>query len=85
MTPLGLLVNHGSFTHLPDTELINSKPILAIWFNAEPIFLLLKQDPEVAHLAAVYLKYASLGLPAYSFLGISRCAFIAASLSCIYL
>ncbi|KAL4073511.1 MATE efflux family protein [Scleroderma citrinum] len=47
-------------------------PILAIWFNAEPIFLFLKQDPEVAHLAAVYLKYASLGLPAYSFIGISR-------------
>lgn len=47
-------------------------PILAIWFNAEPIFLFLKQDPEVAHLAAVYLKYASLGLPAYSIIGISR-------------
>ncbi len=43
-----------------------------IWFNAESILLALKQDPEVAHLAAVYLKWAVLGLPAYSFNTISR-------------
>jgi MATE family multidrug resistance protein len=34
-----------------------------IWFNAEAILLGLKQDPEVAHLAALYLKWVSLGLP----------------------
>lgn len=47
-------------------------PILTLWFNAEPVLLLLKQEPEVAHLAAVFLKYAALGLPAYSFNCISR-------------
>ena len=34
--------------------------------------LFLKQEPEVARLAAVYLKWASLGLPAYAFNSISR-------------
>ena len=39
------------------------QPTLLIWLNAEPILLFLKQDPEVAYLAAVYLRWASLGLP----------------------
>lgn len=47
-------------------------PVLMIWFNAESILLLLRQDPEVAHLAGVYLKWASLGLPAYAFNCVSR-------------
>ncbi|KAG2342759.1 MATE efflux family protein [Suillus weaverae] len=47
-------------------------PVLMIWFNAESILLLLRQDPEVAHLAAVYLRWASFGLPAYSFNCVSR-------------
>lgn len=47
-------------------------PVLMIWFNAESVLLLLRQDPEVAHLAGVYLKWASLGLPAYAFNCISR-------------
>ncbi|KAG2159453.1 MATE efflux family protein [Suillus bovinus] len=47
-------------------------PMFAIWFNAEPILLLLKQEPEVARLAGIYLKWASLGLPAYAFNCISR-------------
>lgn len=34
-----------------------------IWFNAETVLLFLKQDPEVAHLAAIYLRWVSLGLP----------------------
>ena len=38
-----------------------------IWLNAESILLLLNQDPEVAHLAAVYLRWASLGLPGNGF------------------
>ncbi|TFL01933.1 MATE efflux family protein [Pterulicium gracile] len=47
-------------------------PIYAIWFNAESILLFLKQDPEVARLAALYLKWMSLGLPAYALNAISR-------------
>ncbi|TDL13472.1 MATE efflux family protein [Rickenella mellea] len=47
-------------------------PIIAIWFNSEAILLGLRQDPEVAHLASVYLKWLSLGLPAYTFNTISR-------------
>ncbi|KAL4073506.1 MATE efflux family protein [Scleroderma citrinum] len=31
-------------------------PIHFVWFYSEPILLALKQDPEVAHLAAVYLR-----------------------------
>ena len=39
------------------------QPILTIWFNAEHILLFLHQDPEVAHLAMIYLRYVSLGAP----------------------
>ncbi|KAG8213057.1 MATE efflux family protein [Butyriboletus roseoflavus] len=42
-------------------------PILAIWLKAESILLALNQEPEVARLAGVYLRWASLGLPAYTF------------------
>ncbi|PPQ68446.1 hypothetical protein CVT26_006033 [Gymnopilus dilepis] len=38
-------------------------PMFLIWFNAEAILLFLKQDPEVAHLAGIYLRWVSLGLP----------------------
>jgi len=34
-----------------------------IWFNAEELLIFLKQDPDVAHLAAVYLRWISIGLP----------------------
>ncbi|KAI0341507.1 MATE efflux family protein [Trametopsis cervina] len=47
-------------------------PITAIWLNSEAILLALKQDPEVALLAATYLKWAVFGLPAYTFNTISR-------------
>ncbi|KAI0795658.1 MATE efflux family protein [Abortiporus biennis] len=47
-------------------------PIIFIWFNSEAILLGLKQEPEVAHLAATYLKWAVIGLPAYTFNAISR-------------
>ncbi|KAG6837457.1 hypothetical protein H0H93_009000 [Arthromyces matolae] len=47
-------------------------PMYLIWFNAEAILLLLKQDPEVARLAAIYLRYVSIGLPAYAFNCVSR-------------
>jgi MATE family multidrug resistance protein len=43
-----------------------------VWFNAESILLVLKQEPEVARLAALYLRWVSLGLPAYAFNCISR-------------
>ena len=47
-------------------------PISAIWLNAEAILLMLRQEPEVARLAAIYLRWALLGLPAYAFNQISR-------------
>ncbi|KAL5525226.1 ERC1_3 [Sanghuangporus sanghuang] len=47
-------------------------PISSVWLYAEPILLLLRQDPEVASLSAIYLRWALLGLPAYSFNQISR-------------
>lgn len=34
-----------------------------IWLNAESILIFLNQDPEVAYLAAIYLRWALLGLP----------------------
>ena len=37
--------------------------MLFIWSNAEPILIFLKQEAEVAHLAAIYLRWVSLGLP----------------------
>ncbi|KAJ3573738.1 hypothetical protein NP233_g2237 [Leucocoprinus birnbaumii] len=49
-----------------------SVPTFILWFNAEPIFLALRQEPEVAHLASVYLRWSTLGLPAFAFNNISR-------------
>ena len=54
------------------TDLPFCQPIFFVWFNAESILLFLHQQPDVAHLAAVYLKYTSIGLPAYAFNCISR-------------
>ena len=46
-----------------------------IWLDAEPILLFLNQEAEVAHLAAIYLRWASLGLPGMLFdLFLSFCA-----------
>lgn len=42
--------------------------MLLVWYNAEDILLFLKQDPEVAHLAAIYLRWISFGLPGEVFL-----------------
>ncbi|KIM30491.1 hypothetical protein M408DRAFT_66438 [Serendipita vermifera MAFF 305830] len=41
-------------------------PIVALWMNAETILLTLRQEPEIAHLAGIYLKWFTLGLPAYA-------------------
>ncbi|KAF8546270.1 hypothetical protein OG21DRAFT_1198993 [Imleria badia] len=51
---------------------ISIQPIVTIWLRAEPILLALNQEPEVARLAGIYLRWASLGLPAYTFNCISR-------------
>ena len=47
-------------------------PIAAVWLNAEPILLFARQEPEIARLAALYLRWALLGLPAYAFNQIAR-------------
>ncbi|THH17466.1 hypothetical protein EW146_g3355 [Bondarzewia mesenterica] len=47
-------------------------PIFVIWFKSEAIFLLLGQDAEIAHLASLYLRWLSLGLPAEVFNAIAR-------------
>ncbi|KAI9569366.1 multidrug Oligosaccharidyl-lipid polysaccharide flippase [Boletus coccyginus] len=47
-------------------------PIYAIWLSGEALLLALRQDPEVARYAGTYLKWASFGLPAFSFNCISR-------------
>jgi len=49
-----------------------SQPISALWIWSESILLALKQDPEVAHYAATYLKWLLLGLPAYGFNNVAR-------------
>lgn len=48
------------------------QPISAAWIWSESILLALKQDPEVAHYAATYLKCLLLGLPAYGFNNVAR-------------
>ncbi|KAG9313747.1 MATE efflux family protein [Chiua virens] len=53
-------------------QLIALIPIYIIWLNGESLLLALRQEPEVAKLAGIYLKWASFGLPAYSFNCISR-------------
>ncbi|KAF5364360.1 hypothetical protein D9756_001113 [Leucocoprinus leucothites] len=55
-------------------------PTFVVWFNAEAILLALRQEPEIAYLAALYLKWVSLGLPAYGFNNIIRRYFQAQNL-----
>lgn len=47
-------------------------PILCIWNSAESILLALRQEPEIARLAGLYLQWLSIGLPAYAFNSITR-------------
>lgn len=42
-------------------------PIIMLWLNAEAVLLRLRQDPEVAKLAASYLRYMCIGIPGVSF------------------
>ncbi|KAH0578788.1 hypothetical protein H2248_002985 [Termitomyces sp. 'cryptogamus'] len=47
-------------------------PVLIVWHKIETIFVALQQDREVSRLAALYLRWLSLGLPALIFNIISR-------------
>lgn len=47
-------------------------PVIAIWLTAEPILLFLRQEPEIARLAGLYLRWTVLGLPAYAFNQVAR-------------
>ncbi|KAF5352240.1 hypothetical protein D9757_012520 [Collybiopsis confluens] len=47
-------------------------PIITLWLNAETILLRLNQEPEVARLAALYLRYMCIGIPAFAFNCVSR-------------
>jgi MATE family multidrug resistance protein len=53
-------------------NLMTLQPIIMIWVNAESILLFLRQDPEIARLAGMYLRWFSLGLPAYGINAILR-------------
>ncbi|KAB5592881.1 MATE efflux family protein [Ceratobasidium theobromae] len=47
-------------------------PIIGLWQNIEPVLLLLRQDPEVARFAALYLRFISFQLPGYAFNAVLR-------------
>ncbi|KAG7092076.1 hypothetical protein E1B28_008455 [Marasmius oreades] len=47
-------------------------PILTLWLNSESILLFLRQDPEVARLASIYIRWMCMGLPAFAFNGVAR-------------
>ncbi|KAG8713582.1 hypothetical protein FRC09_018555 [Ceratobasidium sp. 395] len=47
-------------------------PISVVWLNIEHVFLHLRQDPQVASLAAVYLRFSIPQLPAYAFNAVIR-------------
>ncbi len=48
------------------TDVSSSKiPMYMIWFNAEGFLLGLRQEPEVAARAALYLRALSIGIPGY--------------------
>ncbi|KAH0831104.1 MATE efflux family protein [Lanmaoa asiatica] len=59
------------------------QPIYVMWFNGEALLLALRQDPEVARYAGIYLKWASLSLPAYSFNCISRRRYFVCLCACV--
>ncbi|CED83587.1 Uncharacterized membrane protein, predicted efflux pump [Phaffia rhodozyma] len=40
-------------------------PMYLVWFNAEQVLLFLKQEPEVAKKAGLYLRALSVGIPGY--------------------
>ncbi|CAH9129774.1 unnamed protein product [Cuscuta epithymum] len=48
--------------------LITSLPISILWFNLEPLMLLLHQDPSIIHIAALFCQFVIPDLVANSFL-----------------
>lgn len=60
-------------------------PILQIWLNAESLLLFLKQDAEVAHMAAIYLRSLSIGIPGYALNCILKKYFQGAASPCVLL
>lgn len=58
-----LIVSDDTFLIVIALKFDAVQPILAIWLNAEWILLRLKQEPVIAHLAGVYLRWFSLSLP----------------------
>jgi len=52
---------------------ITAIPVSVIWMSSEPIFLLLRQDPDVAELAGVYVRWSWIGLlPYFYYIVITR-------------
>lgn len=47
-------------------------PVMVVWLNAEWILLRLNQEPAIAHLAGIYLRWFCLGLPGEAISIISR-------------
>lgn len=47
-------------------------PIVIIWHSSHAILLFLRQDEDVAYYASIYLKWLSIGIPAYAFNYITR-------------
>ncbi|KAI8336801.1 mate-domain-containing protein [Chlamydoabsidia padenii] len=41
-------------------------PILALWWFAQDVFLMLQQEPQVSHLAGQFVRWMILGLPAFA-------------------
>ncbi|ELU44319.1 multidrug/Oligosaccharidyl-lipid/Polysaccharide flippase [Rhizoctonia solani AG-1 IA] len=52
---------------LPQAWTSDNPRNVGLWTHAESILLVLRQEPEIARLAGIYLKWLSIGLPAYSF------------------
>ncbi|KAG8903133.1 hypothetical protein FRB99_003676 [Tulasnella sp. 403] len=52
--------------------IISLVPVYIAWHSSYAILIYLRQDPEVAAYASLYLRWLSMGLPAYSFNYLAR-------------
>ncbi|CAL1709268.1 unnamed protein product [Somion occarium] len=59
-------------TMLPSAWTSSQPQLVGLWSQRMAVVMLFALEPEVAHLAAIYLKYSVIGLPAYAFNSISR-------------
>ncbi|KAI8984097.1 mate-domain-containing protein [Mycotypha africana] len=41
-------------------------PIIFLWWNSEKVFIFLRQDPVVAHLSSIYVRWMILAIPAFA-------------------